>query len=95
MGTPSDGLPMALCPKVSCASPDWLTWVRRAKFVKSRSMHLVFSAGLVPMGASATLSSHLFSLSLLLASLIPKLTHNRVVEFEYRSIGKGSIRLCP
>ena len=32
------------------------------------------------------------SISLLLASMIPKLTHNRLVGFQYRSIGKGIIR---
>ena len=35
------------------------------------------------------------SLSLLLASVIPKLTHNWVVGFQSLSIGKGGIRLCP
>ena len=33
--------------------------------------------------------------SLLLASALPKHTHNRVVELQYRSIGKGSIMICP
>ena len=41
------------------------------------------------------LSSHLLSFSLLMASVLPKLTHNRVVGFQYQSIGKGVIRLCP
>ena len=34
-------------------------------------------------------------LYLLLASVLLELTHNRVVEFQYRSIGKGVIILCP
>ena len=34
------------------------------------------------------------SLSLLLDSLLPKHTHNRVVDFQYRSIGKGIIIPC-
>ena len=40
---------------------------------------------------------HGFSLYiyLFLASVLPKLTHNQVVEFQSLSIGKGVIRLCP
>ena len=35
------------------------------------------------------------SISLYLASVTPKHTHNRVVEFQSQSRGKGGIRLCP
>ena len=35
------------------------------------------------------------SLSVLLASVIPKITRNFAVGFQYQIIGKGSISLCP
>ena len=35
------------------------------------------------------------SLSLLLASVLPKLSHNWVAEFQSWSLGKERIRLCP
>ena len=65
IGTPGDGFPMAACTKVSCPFPGRLPYTRRARIGKYCSMLLDFYAGLVLVGASATLSSHWFHTMLL------------------------------
>ena len=50
---------------------------------------------ILPYNSSLLIQTFSLSLYLLLASVLPKFTHNWAVEFQSRSIGKRGIRLFP